>query len=138
MTLTHDACLTRDRRADFPEGTIRQDGRVHRFRRGVGRLVAAVAEPRALLVVPYYHTGAEQVQPTSAESTRFFSWPKLGTPIHVIFGPPLDLAPLLALRDRPPFDRRPELLYEKIAHALEEEVRRLQRELAVRLSGGPS
>ena len=73
---------------------------MHRFRRGVGRIVAAVAEPHALRVVPYYHTGAEQVQPTSAESTSFFSYPKLGTPIHVIFGAPLDLAPLLALRER--------------------------------------
>lgn len=107
---------------------------MHRFRRGVGRIVAAVAEPHALRVVPYYHTGAEQVQPTSAESTSFFSYPKLGTPIHVIFGAPLDLAPLLALRERPPFDRRPELLYEKIALVLEEEVRGLQKELAVRLA----
>ena len=30
--------------SDFPEGSIRQDGKVHRFRRGVGRIVAAVAE----------------------------------------------------------------------------------------------
>ena len=53
---------------------------MHRFRRGVGRIVAAVAElstkeaereaersqgaggPLALRVVPYYHTGADQVQ----------------------------------------------------------------------------
>lgn len=136
----------------FPEGSIRQDGKVHRFRRGVGRIVAAVAElgteeaelgaersqgaggPLALRVVPYYHTGADQVQPTSAESTSFFSFPKLGTPIHVIFGAPLDLAPLLALRGRPPYKQRPELLYERIALALEEEVKGLQRELAVRLA----
>ena len=103
---------------DFPEGSIRQDGKVHRFRRGVGRIVAAVAElgggeeeqqqeeqqagrgaagrgaadraaearaehaaqavraagaarpgaaagggGRALRVVPYYHTGADQAPP---------------------------------------------------------------------------
>jgi hypothetical protein len=62
---------------------------VHRFRRGVGRIVAAVAElstkeaelqaecssqhgasggPLALRVVPYYHTGADQVQPSPLRS----------------------------------------------------------------------
>ena len=30
----------------FPEVKIRQDGHVHLFRRGVGRLVAAVSEPQ--------------------------------------------------------------------------------------------
>ena len=118
----------------FPEGKIWQDGHVHRFRRGVGRLVAAVPDPKRLLVVPYYHTGADTVQPTSAESTSFFSRPNLNTPVHVIFGAPLDLSALLALRAEPPFDRRPELLYEVIAHTLEEEVRRLQAELRRRLA----
>ena len=33
----------------------------------------------------------------------------------------------------PPFDRRPELLFEIISHVLEEEVRRLQHELERRL-----
>ena len=52
----------------------------------------------------------------------------------MIFGAPLDLSALLALRAEPPFDKRPELLYEVIAHTLEEEVRRLQAELRRRLA----
>ena len=50
-------------------------------------------------------------------------------------GPPVDLSRLLALRDKPPFDTRPELLYEAIAHSLEEEVGRLKLELEGRLAG---
>ena len=100
----------------------------------MGKLVAAVPEPASLVVLPYYHTGADVVQPTTRTSTSVFSLPKLGTPIHVIFGPPLDLSPLLARRGEPPFDARPELLYEAIASALEEEVKRLQRELRRRLA----
>lgn len=45
---------------------------------------------------------------------RFF-WRRLGTRIDVIFGRPVDLSHLLALRNEPPFDRRPELLYEATA-----------------------
>ena len=52
----------------FPEGKIRQDGRIHPFRRGVGRLVASVDEPSRLQVVPFYHTGTEIVQPTTPTS----------------------------------------------------------------------
>ena len=117
----------------FPEGTIRQDGAVRQFRRGVGRLVAAIREPADLRVQPFYHTGCEVLQPTTPTSQSIFSRPNLGTHIHVIFGPPLDLSPLLALRGEPPFDKRPELLYEMIAHTLEEEVRRLKHELDRRI-----
>ena len=117
----------------FPEGTIRQDGAVRQFRRGVGRLVAAIREPADLRVQPFYHTGCEVLQPTTPTSQSIFSRPNLGTHIHVIFGPPLDLSPLLALRGEPPFDTRPELLYEVIAHTLEAEVRRLKHELERRI-----
>jgi monolysocardiolipin acyltransferase len=96
----------------FPEGKIRQDGRVHPFRRGVGRLVASVEQPARLLVLPFYHTGLDRVQPTSPTSLSLFSRPNLNTDIHVIFGEPVDLSRYLALRSSPPFDRRPELLYE--------------------------
>ena len=46
---------------------------------------------------------------------------------------PLLRKQLLALRGRPPYKQRPELLYERIALALEEEVKGLQAELARRL-----
>lgn len=121
----------------FPEGKIRQDGRVHPFRRGVGRIVAAIDEPSRLLVLPFYHTGNDKLQPTTPTSTQIFTRPNLGTDIHVIIGPPVDLTPLLALRSSPPFDKRPALLYEVIAHTLEDEVRRLRGELHRRLGVSP-
>ena len=121
----------------FPEGKIRQDGRVHPFRRGVGRLVASINEPKSLQVVPFYHTGNDTLQPTTPTSKSLFSKPNLGTDIHVIFGPPVDLTRYLKLRDSPPFDRRPELLYEAIAHTLEDEVRALRGRLHERLGISP-
>ena len=117
----------------FPEGKIRQDGRIHPFRRGVGRIAASVSDDESLLVVPFYHTGTDEIQPTTPTSKTIFSRPNLGNEVHVIFGPPVDLSRLLALRSKPPFDRRPELLYEVIAHTLEEEVRALREELHRRL-----
>ena len=122
----------------FPEGKIRQDGRVHPFRRGVGRLVASIDEPDRLQVLPFYHTGTDKLQPTTPTSTSLFSAPNLGTEIHVIFGAPVDLGALLALRTRPPFDKRPELLFEVIAHTLEEEVRTLRTRLHKRLGISPN
>ena len=121
----------------FPEGKIRQDGRVHPFRRGVGRLVAAIDEPEDLQVLPFYHTGTDTLQPTTPTSTQLFTPPNLGTEIHVIFGAPVDLGKILALRSSPPFDRRPELLFEIIAHTLEEEVRTLRGRLHERLGITP-
>jgi len=122
----------------FPEGKIRQDGRIHPFRRGVGRLVASVGEgDDAVQVLPFYHVGADEIQPTSPSAGTIITWPNLGREVHVIFGPPVDLSRLLAMRSEPPFDRRPELLYEVIAHTLEEEVRELRGELHRRLGRAP-
>lgn len=154
----------------FPEGIVRQDGHVRPFRRGVGRIVAALAgaaadqppEPAAssssapspaaergapsarpheerLLVIPFYHEGCERIQPTTPTSTTVFSrTPEFGVPVHVIFGEPLDLRQAvgrhLDLAREPPFDRRPELVFELVAHVLEEEVRALQAELHRRLA----
>ena len=70
----------------FPEGKIRQDGRVHPFRRGVGRLAACVAAADELLVIPFYHAGTEIIQPTSRHSSSIFSWPKLNVEVHVLPG----------------------------------------------------
>ena len=81
--------------------------------------------------------GTDVLQPTSPTSTKLFSKPNFGTDIHVIFGAPVDLTAVLALRSTPPFDRRPELLYEVIAHTLEEEVRGLRGRLHKRLGISP-
>uniref|UniRef100_A0A7S0J2L1 Tafazzin family protein n=1 Tax=Calcidiscus leptoporus TaxID=127549 RepID=A0A7S0J2L1_9EUKA len=117
----------------FPEGKIRQDQRIHPFRRGVGRLVASVPDAEKLQVLPFYFMGTDVIQPTTPQSSSLFSWPTLGSEVHVIFGPPVPLSHLLVLRDLPPFNKRPELLYEVIAHTLEEEVRGLRMELYRRL-----
>lgn len=114
----------------FPEGKIRQDGRIHPFQRGVGRLAASVDGTQ---VLPFYHTGCEIIQPTTPSSDKLFSRPSFGTEVHVIFGKPVDLSRYLSLRSTPPFDRHPELLFEVIAHTLEEEVRGLRDELNRRL-----
>ena len=123
----------------FPEGKIRQDGRVHPFRRGVGRLAAESvnSDLGRLCVLPFYHTGTDALQPTTPTSKSIFSWPNMGSDIHVMFGEPVDLSELLALRSEPPFDRRPELLYEVIAHTLEERVRSLRSELHAKLGISP-
>eukprot|EP00962_Isochrysis_galbana_P060069 scaffold34051_cov124-Isochrysis_galbana.AAC.1 len=122
----------------FPEGKIRQDGYVHQFRRGVGRIVASMEKTGSLQVIPFYHIGLDRVQPTTPESTSIFSRPNLGTHVHVIFGAPVDLTHWLAMRDHPPFDKKPMLLYELIAAQLEEEVRSLRAELhrRIRAKGG--
>ena len=90
----------------FPEGKIRQDGRIHPFRRGVGRLAASVGEGEELQVLPFYHEGTSTIQPTTPTAKTIFTRPNLGTDVHVIFGAPVDLSRLLALRGEPPFDRR--------------------------------
>ena len=121
----------------FPEGKIRQDGRVHPFRRGVGRIIGSIEEPSNLTVLPFYHMGNDKLQPTTPTSTSIFVRPNTGQEIHVIFGEPVDLSRFLKLRSCPPFDRRPELLYECIAHTLEEEVRALRATLHRRLGIAP-
>ncbi|KAL1521223.1 hypothetical protein AB1Y20_022772 [Prymnesium parvum] len=127
----------------FPEGRIKQDGEVHMFRRGVGRLVAAVRQSERLRVLPFYIHGTDVLQPSahggappSLGPGTVLTRPQLGTPLHVIFGAPVDLSAYVAMQDQPPFDKRPELLFEIIAHVLEEEVRALQRELERRLARG--
>jgi monolysocardiolipin acyltransferase len=117
----------------FPEGKIRQDGRVHTFRRGVGRIIASIEKTDSLQVLPFYHIGLDTVQPTTPDSTSVLSKPNLGAHVHVIFGAPVDLTRWLAMRSHPPFDKKPMLLYEVIAHVLEEEVRSLRAELHRRI-----
>lgn len=125
----------------FPEGKIRQDGRVHPFRRGVGRIVAEASDDDGhakLTVLPFYHTGTDRLQPTDPHRTAIFSKPNFGQDLHVIFGAPVDLSHLLALRRAPPFDTDPTLLYEVIAHTMEEEVRHLRDLLHAKLGIAPT
>ena len=96
------------------------------------------SDVKRLQVLPFYHTGTDVLQPTSPTSQQIFSRPNFGCGIHVIFGEPVDLTHLLALRATPPFDRRPELLYEVIAHTLEEEVRSLRGALHRKLGISPT
>jgi len=85
----------------FPEGRRSPDGRLERFRPGVGMMAVRLNVP----VVPLYIDGLFDVFPTGR------SWPTRG-PVHVAIGPPLTFAD----------DHR----YEDAARALEEAVARLR------------
>jgi monolysocardiolipin acyltransferase len=49
----------------FPEGTRSRDGKMGPVRKGVGRLVASCADAQPL-IVPFVHTGMEEVLPKGA------------------------------------------------------------------------
>ncbi|GBF99938.1 hypothetical protein Rsub_12631 [Raphidocelis subcapitata] len=87
----------------FPEGTRSRDGsRIGPARKGVGRLVAACAAPRAgggdpsappplpPMVVPIVHSGMQEVMPRGALV------PRIGKAVRVAVGPPVEVADLLA------------------------------------------
>ena len=59
----------------FPEGTRSPDGGMRPVRKGVGRLVAACTSPP--LIVPFVHSGMEQVMPRGAVV------PKMGKEVRV-------------------------------------------------------
>lgn len=67
----------------YPEGTRSRDGRLHKGRTGVGRLVVSTEAP----VVPCAVTGTERVQPVGSKGWRPYR-------VTVRFGPPVDVAPL--------------------------------------------
>lgn len=46
----------------FPEGTRSRDGQMGPVRKGVGRLVAACADARPV-IVPFVHSGMQEVLP---------------------------------------------------------------------------
>mmetsp|Transcript_24249 Transcript_24249/g.52995 ORF Transcript_24249/g.52995 Transcript_24249/m.52995 type:complete len:524 (-) Transcript_24249:843-2414(-) len=74
----------------FPEGTRSRDakGRMGQIRKGVGRLVASCAQ--APLVVPFVHTGMEDVMP------RGKVLPAVGKTVRVLVGEPIPTEDLLA------------------------------------------
>ena len=69
----------------YPEGTRSPDGRVQRFKPGIGVLTAELEVP----VVPVYLAGLHGRLPRGAR------WPRRG-PAAVRFGPPLRFAPGIA------------------------------------------
>ena len=78
------------------------------FRRGVGRLVAAVRDCEQLQVLPYYIHGTDTLQPSPASQEdnpargpgTVVTKPHLGTDLHVIFGRPVDLSRYVAMQAR--------------------------------------
>jgi 1-acyl-sn-glycerol-3-phosphate acyltransferase len=73
----------------YPEGTRSRDGRLHRGRTGVARLVVATGAP----VIPCGLTGTDRVQPVDARLPR-------PAKVTVRFGPPVDVAPLRATHEK--------------------------------------
>lgn len=68
--------------AIYPEVTRSPDGKLHRGRTGVARLALQAGVP----VIPVGTTGTEKVQPIGAKL------PKLGHPVEIRFGKPMDFA----------------------------------------------
>jgi long-chain acyl-CoA synthetase len=93
----------------FPEGWVSPDGRLQRFRPGIGRLLTDVSAP----VVPAYIRGTFEALP------RGQRWPRR-RPIRVVFGAPVT-ADTLEAADRG--DSREE----RIANALRDKVAALAR-----------
>ena len=95
-------------RLRLPAAWLAQDGEVHMFRRGVGRLVAAVRVCEQLQVLPYYIHGTDVLQPSPAALEdnpvrgpgTVVTKPQLGTDLHVIFGSPVDLSAYVAMQAR--------------------------------------
>ncbi|CAK0783341.1 hypothetical protein CVIRNUC_006540 [Coccomyxa viridis] len=115
-----EGCLNRgDWVHVFPEGTRSMDGRMRSARRGIGRLVAACAQPP--LVVPFVHSGMEQVLPKGA------AVPKAGRSIRVLVGEPVAVADLqeAALAEGWP----DQALYSAIADRIGQELHMLKARL---------
>jgi long-chain acyl-CoA synthetase len=95
----------------FPEGWVSPDGRLQRFRPGVGKLLTDVSAP----VVPTYISGTFEAMP------RGRRWPRR-RPIRVAFGAPVSVDALEAAGTG---DSREE----RIAHALRDQVAALARSI---------
>ncbi|KIZ00923.1 putative lysophosphatidylcholineacyltransferase [Monoraphidium neglectum] len=118
----------------FPEGTRSRDGaKIGPARKGVGRLVAAcstggdgaAAPPRAPLVVPFVHSGMQELMPRGA------LLPRAGKEVRVLVGEPIEVQDLLtsASREAWPDDE----LYKRIAAR----VGLALQSLRARLDGAP-
>jgi long-chain acyl-CoA synthetase len=97
----------------FPEGWVSPDGRLQRFRPGIGKLLTDVSVP----VVPTYISG------TFASMPRGQRWPRR-RPIRVLFGEPVAVAALAAAGTG-------ESREERIAGALCDKVAALARSIGV-------
>jgi long-chain acyl-CoA synthetase len=95
----------------FPEGWVSPDGRLQRFRPGIGKLLTDVAAP----VVPTYIGGTFEAMP------RGRRWPRRH-PIRVAFGAPVTVDALEAAGTG---DSREE----RIANALRDQVAALARSI---------
>ncbi|KAI8910133.1 acyltransferase-domain-containing protein, partial [Gorgonomyces haynaldii] len=71
----------------FPEARVNENPKeMLPFKWGVGRLVMESQEPP--IVVPFYHTGMQQVLPLQDG----WSWLRVGKQVDVVFGEPIDFA----------------------------------------------
>ena len=95
----------------FPEGWVSPDGRLQRFRPGIGKLLTDVSAP----VVPAYISGTFEAMP------RGRRWPRR-RPIRVVFGDPVTVDALEAAGTG-------ESREERIADALRDKVAALARSI---------
>ncbi len=72
----------------FPEGRVRQDGRMNPLKSGLAHVLCDVA-PASPVVLPFHHRGMERV--IKAKTSR----PRMNNRVSVVVGEPIQLADLL-------------------------------------------
>jgi monolysocardiolipin acyltransferase len=72
----------------FPEGRVRQDGRMNPLKLGLAHVLCGVADASPI-VLPFHHRGMEDVLRVKTVV------PRVGNHVHVIIGEPIDMADLL-------------------------------------------
>lgn len=73
----------------YPEGTRSPDGRLHRGRTGIARMILEVPSP----VIPVAIFGTPEIMPKGSK------FPKLGRRVVVVFGAPLDFSRFAGLAE---------------------------------------
>jgi monolysocardiolipin acyltransferase len=72
----------------FPEGKVRQDGRMNKLKSGLAHVLCGIADAQPV-VLPFHHRGMEEVL-----RVKTFV-PHVGKRVNVLVGQPIELADLL-------------------------------------------
>ncbi|KAG0269049.1 hypothetical protein DFQ27_004981 [Actinomortierella ambigua] len=90
----------------FPEGKVNQQQDLIRLKWGVGRVLMEYAgtpipqggqpfmDEQMPIVIPIYHLGMEEILKENPDGTSPI-WPKMGLPLTIVFGKPIDFGPLI-------------------------------------------
>ncbi|KAF9969024.1 hypothetical protein BGZ73_008819, partial [Actinomortierella ambigua] len=90
----------------FPEGKVNQRQDLIRLKWGVGRVLMEYAgapiprggqpfiDEQMPIVIPIYHLGMEEILKENPDGSSPV-WPKMGLPLTIVFGKPIDFGPLI-------------------------------------------